>query len=369
MTGELVQFPSRPRRLSHEEGRAAAACALATPISQREEKASELYLDEPELLMPLCELLTKQLETSPATVCEEAEFFYRFVSIPKRPIGLFDEREYFMGELALIAGTACRVLFRREQARRWFDVAETNVVLVANGTAHVARLAYQKLALAVEERRFDEVLKLAPVWSENFLQLGMSEDALKCRFLVGIVLWESGRLRDSVDLFRGICNEAEAIQSVRLIAQAVNNLAQLYATLGEADEALTCSRKALPLQKQLGDRVGLAKLQWGIGDLLRGQGNVVGALEAYRSALREAGEVGMRGDVAALHLVLADVLLGAGQDRQAEWEIRAALPIIEEEKMVPEGYAALSLLQESLRRRQIDQNALRNLHGYFRDPK
>jgi len=37
--------------------------------------------------------------------------------------------------------------------------------------------------------------------------------------------------------------------------------------------------------------------------------------------------------------------------------------------MVPEGYAALSLLQESLRRRQIDQNALRNLHGYFRDPK
>lgn len=88
-----------------------------------------------------------------------------------------------------------------------------------------------------------------------------------------------------------------------------------------------------------------------------------------RSALREAGEVGMRGDVAALHLVLADVLLGAGQDRQAEWEIRAALPIIEEEKMVPEGYAALSLLQESLRRRQIDRNALRNLHGYFRDPK
>ena len=96
---------------------------------------------------------------------------------------------------------------------------------------------------------------------------------------------------------------------------------------------------------------------------------MVGALEAYRSALREAGEVGMQGDVAALHLVLADVLLGAGQDRQAEWEIRAALPIIEEEKMVPEGYAALSLLQESLRRRQIDQNALRNLHGYFRDPK
>ena len=252
MTGELAQFRSRPRRLSREEGRSAAARALATPMSEREEKASELYLDEPELLIPLCELLTKQLETSPTTVCEEAEFFYRFVSTPKRPIGLLDEREYFMGELALIAGTACRVLFRREQARRWFDVAETNVVLVANGTAHVARLAYQKLALAVEERRFDEVLKLAPVWSENLLQLGMPVDALKCRFLVGIVLWESGRLRDSVDLFRGICNEAEAIQSVRLIAQAFNNLAQLYAALGEADEALTCSRKGVAAAEATG---------------------------------------------------------------------------------------------------------------------
>ena len=369
MTGELVQFPSRPRRLSHEEGRAAAACVLATPISEREERASELYLDEPELLISLCELLTKQLETSPATVCEEAGFFYRFVSIPKRPIGLFDEREYFLGELALIAGTACRVLFRREEARRWFDVAETHVVLVANGTAHVARLAYQKLALAAEERRFEEVLKLAPVWSENFLQLGMPEDALKCRFLVGIALWEMGQLRESVEAFRGICGDAEKLQNVRLIAQAANNLAQLYAILGEADEALTCSRKALPLLKHLSSRVHLVKLQWGLGDLLRGQGNVAGAVEAYRAALKEAGEVGMRGDAAALHLVLADVLLGAGQDRQAEWEIRAALPIIEEEKMVPEGYAALSLLQESLRRRQIDQNALRNLHGYFRDPK
>ncbi len=298
MTGELVQFPSRPRRLSHEEGRAAAACVLATPISEREERASELYLDEPELLISLCELLTKQLETSPATVCEEAGFFYRFVSIPKRPIGLFDEREYFLGELALIAGTACRVLFRREEARRWFDVAETHVVLVANGTAHVARLAYQKLALAAEERRFEEVLKLAPVWSENFLQLGMPEDALKCRFLVGIALWEMGQLRESVEAFRGICGDAEKLQNVRLIAQAANNLAQLYAILGEADEALTCSRKALPLLKHLSSRVHLVKLQWGLGDLLRGQGNVAGAVEAYRAALKEArGRSGSSGGV------------------------------------------------------------------------
>jgi hypothetical protein len=119
--------------------------------------------------------------------------------------------------------------------------------------------------------------------------------------------------------------------------------------------------------QQLGSRVHLVKLQWSMGDLLKKQGNRVAALDAYRQALGDAGELGMRGDVAAIHLVVADFLLEAGQDAQAEWEIRAALPIIDEEKMVPEGIAALALLRESLRRRKIDKQALRDLHGYFQE--
>jgi len=111
----------------------------------------------------------------------------------------------------------------------------------------------------------------------------------------------------------------------------------------------------------------LAKLRWCVGDILREQGKPGEAIEAYRAALHESEEVGIRGDVAALHLVLADLLLDTGQEAQAEWEIRAALPIIDEEKMVPEGIAALSLLRESVRRSQIDRKALRDLHGYFED--
>jgi hypothetical protein len=74
----------------------------------------------------------------------------------------------------------------------------------------------------------------------------------------------------------------------------------------------------------------------------------------------------MRADIASLHLVIADLLLDLGQERQAEWEVRAALPVIEEEKMVPEGVAAYGLLLESVRRRSINRQALRDLHGYFR---
>jgi hypothetical protein len=75
----------------------------------------------------------------------------------------------------------------------------------------------------------------------------------------------------------------------------------------------------------------------------------------------------MRGDEAAVLLVIADLLLEQGAEAQAEWEIRAALPIIDEEKMVPEGMAAYALLRESVRRRKIDRNALRDVHGYFQE--
>jgi hypothetical protein len=71
--------------------------------------------------------------------------------------------------------------------------------------------------------------------------------------------------------------------------------------------------------------------------------------------------------MASMHLVIAELLLEQGDEAQAEHEVRAALPIIDEEKMVPEGMAAYALLRESLRRRKIDRNALRDVHAYFRE--
>jgi tetratricopeptide (TPR) repeat protein len=364
--GKLVRFPPARESLSVSAARAAAERCLSVSISERSERAKELRIEHPEVLMSLCELLSRRIESSPATVGDDAEFLYRFLESPPRAIGEFDEKDYFLGELALLAGGANRILFRRDPARRWFDRGESHFVRVANPSVHFARLAYQRLALAVEERRFDEVLELAPSWSETARQLGLPEESLKCRFLEGLSLWETGDSDAAIRLYREIYAEAEALVIPRLAAQAANNLAHYHSSLGEIEEALAFSRKALPLLQQMESRVHLSKLQWSIGDLLRGQGKVSEAVDAYRSALRESEEIGLRGDVAAIHLVLADVLLEARQEAQAEWEVRAALPIIDEENMVPEGFAALTLLRESLRRRKIDRQALRNLHGYFR---
>jgi tetratricopeptide (TPR) repeat protein len=351
-----------------EDASAAARQVLATPISERRAKSQELRLEDPEVVLCICETLRSEFQSSPTPLRDEADFLYRFVeSFPQ--FGLFDEREYFLGELALLAGTACRFLFRREETHRWLDRAEARFVLTTNSATNVARLAYQRLALSVEERDFETVLELAPMWREAFAKLELPEEAVKCRFLEAASLLEINRIPEAIEVLEEVSDQAERIGNLRLMAQALNNLARYYQASGRLPEALSKAQMALPILQQLNDRVGLAKLRWCVGDIFRQQRNLGEAVDAYRSGLREAEEIGIRGDVAAIHLVLADVLLDAGFDRQAEWEIRAALPIIEEEKMVPEGYAALALLQESLRRRKIDRQALRNLHGYFQDEK
>src|SRR5712692_8643436 len=365
MSGRIIPFRWREHRLSPEEGWAMAERVLAMPIPERMERANEIRLEDSELLLAVCEVLRSRIETSPMEARAEAEFFYDFLDKPRRRIGLFDEREYYLGELALTAGTTCRILFHREEARRWLDRAEASFTRAANGLAHVARVGYQRLALSLEERRLDEVLELCPLWVKTFESMELAEEALKCRFLGGLALREKGDLHAAIEVFRDICRAAEEQRNVRLIASASNNLAQFYRVIGEPDRALSYAQKALPLYKQLDNRVGLVKLRWGVGSILREQGKLGEAIEAYREALAEAKEVGMRGDVAALHLVLADVLIDVQQDRQAEWEVRAALPIIDEERMVPEGFAALGLLRDALRHQQIDRRALRELHGFF----
>lgn len=340
---------------------------LAVPRDERPSRATELNLEEPEILLAVCGILQSQKEANPANVRDEAEFFYDFLETPERPIGLFDERDYFLGETALIAGSACRFLYRREEARRWFDRSDAAFRQTVNAVAEWGRVTYQRLALRVEEREFEPVLELLPSLIQTFRKLEMWEDALKCRFLAGVSFMNMERYEPAVTVFREICVEAERLGSESLLAVACNNLVQLQALLGNSEEALDQAKETLRLFQKLDNRVGLAKLQWGIGILLRTHGNLSGSLEAYREAKDRFLALQMPSDVAALSLVLADIHLEMGNEAEARRQVLQALPIIQSENMVPEGMAALSLLQESIRQKNVNRQALREVHGYFED--
>jgi tetratricopeptide (TPR) repeat protein len=367
--GALRSF--RRRRLSPEEGHRQAQRVLTIAREERHTRAAELHLDDPEMLLALLGFLPKQVDTSPVLVLEEAVFLYGYldaleVRYPSDPI-LCDEREYFLGEAARIAGAAARVLSRRDEARAWFDLSEAWFLTTENASANIARLSYQRLALRTEERDFAAVLKLTPHLIANFERMSMHEDAVKARFLLAQVFKETDRVAESAEVFEEIATQARALHNDNLLGYAIVNLAQTYGMLGDAEKVMAVAAEGAPLLKAQGNHVALGKLHAGLGLLFRTKGNVADAIGAFRSAQKEFSEIELHADVAAVHLVLADLLLDAGQSAQAEWEIRAAIPIIDEYKLVPEGIAALSMLRDSLRRRQIDRNALRGLHGYFRE--
>jgi tetratricopeptide (TPR) repeat protein len=365
MTGRLLPFPAR--MVCSDEGRAVARRILEASPSERLARARDFRLEEPDGLLSVCSCLRDQLATIPAKIRDEAEFFYRFLEKPKRPIGLFDERQYFLGEFALIAGTACRQLSRRDESRLWFDRAESGFRHTANAVGDLSRLAYQRLALRMEERQLEAVLEMAPPLVETLEKLGMPEEALKCRFLEGLALMESSQLAEAVGVFQDICRVATDLGSEKLLASAYTNLTHIYGMLGDSSKAFEASRNAIPLLKRLDDRVALAKVQWGLATLLREIGQISASVATYQAAQQEFGRIGMRADVAALSLVVADLLLESGKDQEAMREVLAALPVIDELKMVPEGVAALSLLRESLRHQKINRQALRDLHGYFEE--
>lgn len=367
MTGRVISFPQRSRSL--DESRANAQRLLQHLPLGISSQVSRQQLEDPETLLCLCGELRDQLDKAPSGARDGAAFVYQFLETPPRPIGLFDEREYYLGEFALLAGTACRHLSRRDEARIWFDRAESGFRHTVNATADLARLAYQRLALRMEERQLDVVLELVPSLVQSFERLEMREDALKSRFLEGLALMEGEKLEKAREVFERICRDAEILGNQNLLGLGYTNLIQVFGLLGDSENAIETSRRAVPALSKAGNRIGLAKVQWGLAILLRETGQLQASIEAYRTAQREFGLLEMRADVAALHLVIADLLLDLGHEREAIPEVLSALPVIDELRMVPEGVAALSLLRESVRQQRINREALRDLHGYFEDLK
>jgi hypothetical protein len=190
MTGRILSFPRRP--CSPEEGRATARRILAMPKAQREGAALEAALEDPETLLSIVEELRRRAWREPGSAREEAEFLWEFLRATGREVGIFDETEYFRGEAALLAATACRHLGRGAEARRWLERAEGDFRLTVNAVADGTRVGYERLAWAVEEGRFGDALETAPPVAESFRRCGMLVEVLRCDLLAAKARWLSG---------------------------------------------------------------------------------------------------------------------------------------------------------------------------------
>ena len=365
LSAKILQFPTRTAAgwLSPREAEREALAYLAIPLEERTKDDRDRFLTNPDVLLSLCSVLRR--DAAPAVVEQETRDAYEWIVRPECTLGVFDERDYSLGELALLASGASRVLGKREDALLWLDRAEAGFRHTMNPAPGLSNVAYSRLALRFEMGRYQHVLELAPSLESSFRKLRMDTEAAKCTLLLAMTLKQTGENRKAIETLSEL-HELPALHGdAPLRARILIELGDLRQLEGQLAAAMADFQKALAL---LGDRDACparADLKLYVGGVHKAVGALEEARHAFRSAQADYRALEMRSQVAYVHLVIAETLLELKREREAEWEILAALPTIDEIQMVPEAFAAAALLRESVQRRQTDPKALQDLRAHL----
>lgn len=364
--GRVLEF--RPRASapvrSRLEAVAVAAKYLSRPGEERRQSIESTYGD-PDVLMALCGLLRERVNEDAATVLTEARSIFDWITAQPDGIGFFDERDYFLGESSLLAGCATRLLGDRSEAELWLDRADAAYRHTINPTPNLARVSYIRLTLRYDMHRHREVLELVPSVALTFEKLAIYSELVKCWLLEALSMKALGLSARAVSRLEALIARPEFDGEATFRALAMLNLGNLRSEEGKLDRALQAYQEALPILSATNNRTALADLKGMVGDTLRSMGQLSQAIAAYRQAVEEYVNVGMKTRVAYFRIVTAEALLEAGRSREAEWEILAALPTIDEQEMAQEGLVAVALLRESVGKRRTDTGVLAHVREHL----
>ena len=232
VTGRVLAFRARrePQRSSAEESRAQARCYLAAASEDRTDEMTESLLGDPDCLLAICAEIKDRCDAEPAAIWDEARALYSWLKGSQKSLGLFDERDYFLGECALTAGNASRHLGKREEAEVWFDRAEASFRHTVNPAPLLASVAYARLTLYYDKRQYERVFDLIPSLSESFRRLNMSRERLKCDFLEAMTLKESSRPLDALAKLQSMREDADLASEPKMEAFVMLHTGELLSS-------------------------------------------------------------------------------------------------------------------------------------------
>ncbi len=229
----------------------------------------------------------------------------------------------------------------------------------------MASVSYARLTLHYDRGRYEHAVQLLPSLAESFARLGMDRERLKCQFLEALCFKNGSKIQEAHSKLSSMLSDPFLSREEGIHGLVLLNLGDLLASSGQTSAALPLYDEALALVRGSNQRFAAAHLKGLIAEALRAEGSLGAAVEAFRASIEEYAELGMETWVAYLRIVLSETLIALSRNREAEWEILAALPTIEEQKMIPEGVAALALLRESVARRDTNFSALREVRQHL----
>ena len=124
---------------------------------------------------------------------------YEWLKTGRRALGLFDERDYFLGECALTAGSVFQRLWGSadEGAEIWFDRTEPFHHTV-NSAPLLAIVSYARLALHYDRRQYARVSSWFPSLIQSFRRLSMNRERVKTESSRGDDYTETANLSEAL---------------------------------------------------------------------------------------------------------------------------------------------------------------------------
>jgi tetratricopeptide (TPR) repeat protein len=367
-TARILRFPARrvtPSPQPLESAATRARAFLGTPREERHDEFNNATLADGDVLMSVCGALWDSMNSTPTDVSLDASSLYAWVSSRSANQFFFDERDFFLGETALLAAASLRLLGKRDQTERWLERADAGFRHTVAPAAHLARVAYIRLTLRYDMRHHEDGLELLPSVALTFERLGMHNDLAKCYFLEAMSLKELGRFAEAQGRFEELISNKQGWVDAAIQGFALVNIGDLHSEGRRFDAALSAYAEALPLLKTANRPVAIADLKLMVASTMRSMGKLVASIDAYRESIHDYEVVGSTTRAAYVRVLLAEALLEAGRCRDAEWQVNTAMTTINEEEMVPEGMAAFVLLKETVRQRKMNPVALAEVRQYL----
>ena len=309
-------------------------------------------------LFGYCRELWKRFEYGVDPVHEESiEAWGRLSGIGR--LGIFDEGPFFRGELARIAGVMCRFEGRWDEAEQWFERAENEYVQTVDADVGLAQVAYARIGLLYHRYEYAEVVESAERLSRILEHLGMRSRAGKCKLAAAMALKSLGRLDEAIALCEQLVDRKGEHSVPQFSIHLYAHLADAYKERGRIPEADRCLQEGAILLASCDGTIAAADFRLVYADHFRARGDFSTAAEIFAQAREGYSALGMRPFAAYASVLLAETLMMLDRPAAAESELYSALPVLEELKMLPEGCAAVALLQEALRLRRLDHDVLR----------
>jgi tetratricopeptide (TPR) repeat protein len=331
-------------------------------LSQREWSTElvQRFVTAPEVAVAILRRQRARTNQDPPSGYQFLETAFRWV----QESGLFggeEEKAYFLGELAWLAASALRHMGRFNDLGRWLPESKKWIERTACPGPSLAKVELVRVTATFDRHLPDEALRHIPKVRRDLERFELVELAVISRMLEALALYALDRREEALERLEQLRCDHTVKSDPLLLGIVLMNVGQIY---GKRDGLAMASAVLAAAGREL-DR---AAVPWAsahchaiTAELLRDEGFYDAAIEAYERSVELHLSLEMESQAAYTRVLMAETMLLAGRDTEAQMQLVATLPILDRERLIRDAVAAVTLFRESIQRKQADPEAFRNL--------